>query len=264
VRPGATNWLRVTITAASNVAAGGPGAGFTAVLVPGVRVTRYLRPAQDTAGTSATSAVYSFRQSPAAAPTSGVAATAAPQASQVLARTFQVRSAHVASVTAAAVPAPGPALNRLIASLAPASRSAFQVTASSTWGSLPRYGPDNLFTSASTRPWIAGSADTSPQLDVTWHGTRTIGELVLGPASGAVAFPASVEVVSPQGTRLATVGQGGVVRLVPSLHTTQLSIVLMGTVFPGAVSGAASLGWPSAGGQHGREEVSDRGQRHRG
>ena len=62
MRPGPTSWLRITITGASNVVAGGPGAGFTGVLIPGVTVTRYLQPAEDPAGTAAASTVYSFHQ----------------------------------------------------------------------------------------------------------------------------------------------------------------------------------------------------------
>jgi arabinofuranan 3-O-arabinosyltransferase len=248
VPPGPASWLRVTITAAANVTAGGPGAGFAGVLIPGVRVTRYLQPAEDPAGAAAPAAAYSFRQqaiSPATA--------SGPPASQVLARTFQVPSAARFSVTAAAVAVPGPALDRLIGSLAPAGRSTFSVTASSTWDSLPRYGPDNLFSTGRPStgrpstgrpstgrpstvggtPWVASPADSSPLLHVTWPGTRTISELVLSPAAGTV-FPASAEVASPQGTRVASVGQGGVVRLVPPLRTSQLYIV-----FPGPQSALA-------------------------
>ncbi len=230
VRPGATSWLRVTITAASNVEPGAPGAGFTDVLVPGVQVTRYLQPAEDPAGTQAASTVYSFRQqapSPAAAP--------GPQASQLLARTFQVPAAQSFSVTAAAVAVPGAALDRLVGSLAPAGRSTFQVSASSTWDSLLEYGPDNLF-SGGGPPWIASSTDSTPLLHLTWSGRRTISELKLSPASGA-AFPASVEIASPQGTRLASVGPGGVVRVEPPLRTSQLYVI-----FPGTQSGAAGTG----------------------
>ncbi len=224
VRPGLTSWLRVTITAASNVVPGAPGAGFAGVLIPGVTVTRYLQPAQDPAGAAAASAVYAFHQQ-AADP----AVTPGPQASQALARTFQTSARQQFSLTAAAVATPGPALSRLIASLTPASGSAFQVTASSSWDSLPQYGPDNLFSSADGLPWLAGSTDANPQLHISWQGKRTIGELVLGPASGAATFPATVEVASPHGARLARVGPGGVVRLVPPLRTDQLTVSFPGT-----------------------------------
>jgi len=241
VRPGSTSWLRITITGASNVVAGAPGAGFAGVLIPGVQVTRYLQPAEDPAGTAAASTVYSFGQqapSPAtgSGPLSGDGGTG-----QVLARTFQAPSAQRVSVTAAAVATPGAALDRLISRLVPASRSAFQVTASSTWDSLPRYGPDNLFSPTSAAPWIAGSADPDPLLHVTWQGMRTISELVLSPASSSATFPATVEVASPQGTRLASVGPGGVVRLVPPLRTDQLSLTFP-DLQPGATAGDGQSG----------------------
>jgi arabinofuranan 3-O-arabinosyltransferase len=224
VRPGPTSWLRITITAASNVTPGAPGAGFTGVLVPGVTVTRYLEPAQDPAGARAASTVYSFQQQQPSPATSG------PQASRVLARTFQTSGPQAFTVTASAVATPGPALDRLIASLVPVSGSAFRVTASSAWESLPQYGPDNLFSAASGLPWLASPADTSPQLQLSWRGRRTIGELVLSPAAaGSAAFPSSVEVTSPQGVRLAAVGPGGVVRLTPPLRTSQLSVTFPGT-----------------------------------
>jgi arabinofuranan 3-O-arabinosyltransferase len=225
VRPGPTSWLRITITAASNVVAGAPGAGFTGVLVPGVTVTRYLEPAQDPAGARAASTVYSFQQQvPSPAATSG------PQASPLLARTFQTSAPQRFTVTAFAVATPGAVLDRLIASLEPASGSAFAVTASSTWDSLPQFGPDNLFSAAGGHPWLASPADTSPHLQVTWRGRRTIGELVLSPAAdGSATFPSSVEVTSQQGVRLAAVGPGGVARLTPPLRTSQLSVSFPGT-----------------------------------
>ena len=218
VRPGPSGWLRVTITGASNVVAGGLGAGFSGVLIPGVKVTRYLQPAEDPAGTAAASTVYSFHQQ------ADPAATANGSGSQVLARTFQAPAGPQVSVTASAVATQGAALDRLISGLAPAGRSTFQVTATSTWDSLVRYSPDNLFSSASGMPWIANAADQNPLLHVTWPGLRTISEIVLSPASGSVAFPSTVEVASPQGTRLASVGRGGVVPLVPPIRTNQLSV----------------------------------------
>jgi arabinofuranan 3-O-arabinosyltransferase len=216
VPPGASTWLRVTITSASNVVPGDPGAGFTGLRIPGVRVIRYLQPAEDPAGSQAASAVYSFQQQPSA--TAGV-----------LARTFQAPTSQQVTMTATAVATPGAGLSRLLARLAPGGPSTFRVAASSTWYSLPRYSPDNLFTSAGA-PWIASPGDPSPLLRVSWQGTRTIREIVLRPAVGT-AFPASVGIVSPQGTRVADVGRGGVVRLVPPLSTTSLYVL-----FPGALS----------------------------
>lgn len=232
VRPGRTSWLRITITGASNVVPGYPGAGFTSVDIPGVHVTRYLEPAEDPAGTSAASTVYSFQQQ-APSPAAG----AGPQASQVMARTFRTPTAQRLSMSATAVTTPGTALDRLISSLAPASGSTFQVVASSTWDSLPAYSPDNLFSAGSSSPWIASSADPDPELHITWQGTRTISEMVLTPASGSATFPTRVEVASPQGIRVANVGQGGVVRFNQPLRTSQLYVT-----FPGAPTAATSVG----------------------
>ena len=71
------------------------------MLIPGVRVIRYLQPAQDPTGAAAASAVYSFHQQaadPAVAP--------GPQASQELARTFQTSAGQQLSLTATAVATP--------------------------------------------------------------------------------------------------------------------------------------------------------------
>jgi arabinofuranan 3-O-arabinosyltransferase len=113
VRPGPTDWLRITITGATIPVAGGPGVGFTSVLIPGVTVTRYLEPAEDPADTTAPSVAYSFEQQ-VASPSVAVG----PQASEVLARTFQVPSAQRVTVAGLAVPMSGSALDDLISSLA--------------------------------------------------------------------------------------------------------------------------------------------------
>ena len=46
VPPGRTGWLRITIAAAQRLRLGYPGAGISDVLIPGVKVTRLLQPAQ--------------------------------------------------------------------------------------------------------------------------------------------------------------------------------------------------------------------------
>ena len=53
VVPGRTNWLRITIAGARRVVVGNAGAGISDVLIPGVRVTRLLQPAEDPAGQQA-------------------------------------------------------------------------------------------------------------------------------------------------------------------------------------------------------------------
>jgi arabinofuranan 3-O-arabinosyltransferase len=118
VQPGPTSWLRITITRATiNRAAvpvlGGPGVGFTSVIIPSVTVTRYLQPAEDPAGTQAASVAYSFHQQG-----SSPSVAVGPQASDVLARTFQVPSAQRVTVAGLAVPTAGLALDVLVGRLA--------------------------------------------------------------------------------------------------------------------------------------------------
>ena len=50
VIPGRTSWLRITIAGARGIRVGYPGIGISDVLIPGVRATRLLQPAQDPAG----------------------------------------------------------------------------------------------------------------------------------------------------------------------------------------------------------------------
>ena len=127
VPPGSSDWLRITITGATTSVAGGPGAGFTGVLIPGVTVTRYLMPAEDPATPAALPAAYSFEQQ---VPSPSVAV--GPQASDVLARTFRVPSERRVTMAGLAVPVSGSALDGLIGSLndvhatAPGLRASFR------------------------------------------------------------------------------------------------------------------------------------------
>ena len=85
VVPGRTGWLRITIAGARRVILGYPGAGISDVLIPGVRVTRLLQPAEDPAGQQAPAAVFSFPQ-----PVPSPFAFADPAAAAPMARTFTV------------------------------------------------------------------------------------------------------------------------------------------------------------------------------
>jgi arabinofuranan 3-O-arabinosyltransferase len=225
VRPGPTKWLRITITGASNIIPGNPGAGIREVLIPGVRVTRYLQTAQDSAGQSAAAAAFSFEQ-PAPAP----AGVADREATVPLARIFSLPTPLQLHVTASAVAQPGDPLNALLGKIAPQGKSGLLVSASSTWGSLPVFGPDNLFDSSKT-PWISGSSN--PVISLSWHGVRRISKIVVEPAFGFAAAPPKIKVTSLAGTREATIGLGGVATLSPPLRTNALNIS-----FPGWSSAA--------------------------
>jgi arabinofuranan 3-O-arabinosyltransferase len=229
VPPGPSRWLRITITGASNAVPGNPGAGISDVLIPGVRVTTYLKAASDAAGAKAAADVYSFSQQ---RPSPYLQSDQPWPAN--LNRVFTTPAKSRLDTSISARPDPGPALDSLIERLTPAGQSDFRVTASSTWESLPELGPDNLFEPASGKPWLAAATDPQPQLQISWHGLRTIREIVLKPADGVAATPTGVLVGSPAGDRLARVGLGGVVQLSPPLRTDKLYLN-----FSGASSSAA-------------------------
>src|SRR5260370_35575443 len=92
------------------------------------------------------------------------------------------------------------------ARLPPPKRTSLLVSASSTWGSVPEFGPDNLF-SATTTPWISGSSD--PVIHLNWQGRRRISRIVVQPPYGFAAAPSKIEVTSFFGPREATIGLGG-------------------------------------------------------
>jgi arabinofuranan 3-O-arabinosyltransferase len=207
VRPGATSWLRITISAAVNSTPGGLGAGITDVYIPGVKVTKYLRPAQSAAGKAAPDVVYSFERQPE---------------ESALARTFTTASAGKLSVGMTAQPVAGSALDSLIARLTRFPSGSYQAVASSSWEGLPEFGADGAFTGSA--PWIASSSDTDPSITVRWHGTRTISTFQLTGASGLAATPSSVIVTTPGQTQTAIVAGTGVVQLSQPVSTDRLTL----------------------------------------
>jgi arabinofuranan 3-O-arabinosyltransferase len=249
VRPGLTRWLRITITGASNVVAGNPGAGIREVLIPGVRVTRYLEPPQDASVRSAASVAFSFRQ-PAPTPAGQVNLAA----TEPIARLFSLPVPLRLQLTAAAVAQPSTSLYSLIGRLAPPSRSSLIVSASSTWGSLPTFGPDNMFGNGLT-PWISGTSD--PVITLSWHGLRRISQIVVQAPFGFAAAPPKIKVSSFFGDREATIGLGGVATIWPPLVTNQLNLSFPGwssAAQPGTsgqpVLGLARLRVPALAGLH--------------
>jgi arabinofuranan 3-O-arabinosyltransferase len=237
VRPGRTSWLRITITGAGNVIPGDPGAGLREVRIPGVTVTRYLRPPQDAAGLTASTVAFSFHQ--AAPAPAGVANRAA---TEPFARLFSLPTPLRLQMTAAAVAQPGDGLAALLGQLTPPGKSDLLVSASSTWESLPAFGPQNLFRPGRT-PWISGSLN--PVISLGWHGLRKISKIVVQPAFGFAAAPTKVRVTSLFGTRQARIGLGGVATLTPPLTANQLSLSFPGwaaAVQPGTPRGQPVLG----------------------
>jgi arabinofuranan 3-O-arabinosyltransferase len=242
VPPGLTRSLRITILGASNVVPGAAGAGISEVLIPGVRVTSYLQPAQDvTAGTRAPAVAYSFGQQ-VASPYSQDNADSV-TAGQRLDRTFVTPAVRTLTAQLTAAPTAGPALNALLARLTPADRSAFVVTASSTWDSLPEFGPDSLYEPGSRLPWISGAGDPNPQLEFSWHGRRTIRQIVLQGAYGVTSAPTGVLLGGRNAFRLEKVGLGGIVRVSPPLRTNRLYLSF--SALSSSAAGNTAAGQPS-------------------
>ena len=214
VAPGLTSWLRITITGARRVVLGNPGAGISDVLIPGVRVTRLLQPAQDPGSQPA---VFSFHQQ-----VPSPFAFADPAATPPMARTFTVARPAVWSLRASALALPGPGLDALLSSVTPPpGPGVLQVGVASTPGALPAGFPASLISGSAGMPWTADTA--SPVIHLSWHGQRRISSLIVRPAAGLPSTPLTVKITSPDGTRQASIGPGGLVTFAP-LTTDRMDV----------------------------------------
>ena len=218
VPPGRTGWLRITIAAARRVTLGYPGAGISDVLIPGVRVTRLLQPAQDPAGQQAPAAVFSFSQ-----PVPSPFGFADPAAAAPLARTFTVPSPQTLRLQAAALARPGPGLDALLDSLIrPPGPGLLQVSVAGAAGVPPAGFPASLISGTAGVPWTAATA--SPVIHLSWAGPRSISSLIVRPAPGLPSTPLTVRITSPDGTRQGSIGPGGLVRISPPLTTDRIDV----------------------------------------
>ena len=217
VVPGRTGWLRITIAGARRVSLGYPGAGISDVLIPGVRVTRLLQPAQDPAGRQAASAVFSFHQQ-----VPSPFAFADPAATAPMARTFTVAGPATLRLQASALAVPGPGLDALLDTISPPGPGVLQVSVASTPGALPPGFPASLISGSAGMPWTAETA--SPVIHLSWHGQRRIASLIVRPAAGLPSTPQTVKITSPDGTRQASIGSGGLVRFTTPLTTDRIDV----------------------------------------
>ena len=71
-------------------------------------------------------------------------------------------------------------------------------------------------------PWTAET--TSPVIHLSWHGQRRIASLVVRPAAGLPSTPQTVKITSPDGTRQASIGSGGLVRFTTPLTTDRIDV----------------------------------------
>ncbi|HUC59065.1 MAG TPA: alpha-(1-_3)-arabinofuranosyltransferase family protein [Streptosporangiaceae bacterium] len=233
VAMGETRTLRITITAAEGQVPGGPGAGITNVRIPGVTVTSYSAPAESPAGQQARQVEFSF-SNPVPSPASLADVAAYPP----LARQIVTQTPGTYKFSATAIAVPGQKLDALLAELTPARKNALEVTASSTWGSLPDLEPIRLFEKGRHQgSWIAGAG--KPVLRLSWQGKRTIRRLIISPVQGFGAAPESIKITSPNGIRYASIGLDGLTSLVPPLTTNKISISFPVVQFTEAGSSAA-------------------------
>ena len=216
VVPGRTAWLRITIAAASRVTLGYPGAGISDVLVPGVKVTRLLQPAEDPAGEQAASTVFSFHQQ-----VPSPLADADPTEVAPMARTFTVPSAATLRLQASALALPGPGLDALLDKIKPPGPSQLQVAVAATPGQLPAGFPASLISGTKGMPWTADAP--SPVIHLSWQGKRRIASLIVRPATGLPSTPLTVKITSPDGIRTAGIGPGGLVTF-PPLTTDRIDV----------------------------------------
>jgi NRPS condensation-like uncharacterized protein len=211
VVPGRTSWLRITITGADRVTPGGPGAGISDVLVPGVRVTRLLQPASDPAGQRAPSVSLSFHQQVPSPFT-----VADPAATPPMARTFTLAQPAALRLSGTALAVPGAGLDALLDQIPPPGPGVLQVSMASAAASWP--GPASLL--RGSQPWTADTAN--PVIHLSWHGQHHIRSLIVQAAGGSV--PQTVEISSPDGTRQADIGFGGLAVFKRPLTTDRIDV----------------------------------------
>ena len=218
VVPGRTGWLRITIVGARRVSLAYPGAGISDVLIPGVRVTRLLQPAEDPAGGQAASVAFSFRQQ-----VPSPFAYADPAATAPMARAFRLASPATLRLQASALALPGPGLDALLDALsARPGPGELQVSVASTPGAEPPGFPASLISGSGSMPWTAEG--TSPVIHLRWQGQRHIGSLIVRPAAGLPSTPLTVKITSPDGTREASISAGGLVRFATPLTTDRIDV----------------------------------------
>ena len=221
VVPGRTRWLRITIAGAGRVVLGNPGAGISDVLIPGVRVTRLLQPAEDPAGQQAAAAVFSFHQQ-----VPSPFAYADPAATPPMARAFTVARPAALRLQASALARPGPGLDALLDALlaqaGPPAPGLLQVSVASTPGAQPAGFPASLISGSADTPWTADTP--SPVIHLSWRGRRRITSLIVRPAAGLPSTPLTVKVTSPDGSRQASIGAGGLVRFTTPLTTDRIDV----------------------------------------
>ncbi|MGW0334765.1 alpha-(1-_3)-arabinofuranosyltransferase domain-containing protein [Streptomyces sp. NPDC003011] len=217
--PGATGWMKLTITDSVARRAGLAGAGFSEIDLPDVQVTRLLRLPTDADSTDAPAEIISLHRTadPAGFSPTGTEAG--------LHRRFTTAAAGTYEVKASAVPVAGEALDRMLYEVAPDQRDRITATADSTAMLGAGLSARNLTDGDLTTAWIAGDR---PTVHLSWTGKQPISEVVLAAAGGLSTRPTEVDISSPDGAAVVGVDENGAARF-PAITTDRLDITITKT-----------------------------------
>jgi arabinofuranan 3-O-arabinosyltransferase len=210
---GEAGWLRLTVEEAQQGRPGLMGAGFSAVDVPGVQVTKLLALPEDTHKDADVVSLHRGSDPGGLSPVS---------AEVGLHRQFTLRQEGAYALRATALPVPGDALDELLYRQAPDQRRRLTATADSTAKLGTSLTPRNLVDGDLTTSWISGSKSV---LHLRWPEKRPVGEIVFAAAGGLSTRPEQVEISSPDGAATASVDQNGLARFEP-INTDRLDITL--------------------------------------
>ncbi|GHH36417.1 alpha-(1-_3)-arabinofuranosyltransferase domain-containing protein [Streptomyces candidus] len=210
---GQASWLRITIDEAQQGRPGLMGAGFSAVDIPGVQVTKLLALPEDIGKDADVVSLHRGSDPGGLSPVS---------AEVGLHRQFTIREEGAYSLKATALPVPGDALDQLLYRQAPDQRRMLTATADSTAKLGTSLSPRNLVDGDLTTSWISGSKSV---LHLRWPEKRPVGEIVFAAAGGLSTRPEQVEISSPDGAATASVDQNGLARFEP-INTDRLDITI--------------------------------------
>src|SRR5260370_558809 len=109
---------------------------------------------------------------------------------------------------------------------APGGPRVWRVPVAAGPGGRPAGSPASLIPGTAGMPWTADTA--TPVIHLSWHGQRRIASMIVRPARGLPSTPQTVKITSPDGTRQAPIGPGGLVRFQAPLTTDRIDVSFPG------------------------------------
>jgi arabinofuranan 3-O-arabinosyltransferase len=248
VPPGASGWLRITVTglASQPDPAIGAQASISEISVPGVRASRTIAaPAVPAQGGGDPAAVLLAKAEP---PTSGCMSTSLRWVCSPLLATpteeqygfdeaFTEPVAGQAQLRGSAVlTAPS-----LIQKYARFGRRQARVTASSTYTADPEDQPRSAFDGDPATTWVASPGDAHPRLTIRWGQRRTVSQVAIQRPAGAAGLLQVLVVGSAGQVRGGMVGPAGILAFAP-MRATGLTLRFTPLQAPLQISGVAIPG----------------------